>query len=89
MPDTATARSLQELADRNGSGNISDLLREGVRYTGGPDKLHDAEYASAVSGPSVTIVESAWVDPGNAGSAADVDVVAGNALVLPVADFQK
>jgi hypothetical protein len=87
MADTAGARGLQALADRNGSGNVSDLLREGMRYTGGPDKLSGAEYASAISGSSVTIVESSWVDPANAGSAAEIDVVAGAALVLPVPDF--
>jgi len=87
MADTAAARALQALADRNGSGNVSDLLREGVRYTGGPDKLSGAEYASAISGSSVTIVESSWVDPAEAGSAAEIDVVAGAALVLPVPEF--
>ena len=36
LPDTATARDLRALTDRNGSGNVNDLLREGVRYTGAP-----------------------------------------------------
>jgi len=89
MADTATARSLQALADRNGSGNVSDLLREGVTYPGAPDRLSDAEYASAVSGSSVTIVEAAWSDPANAGDAADVDLVAGAALVLEVAPLPQ
>jgi hypothetical protein len=87
MPDTATARSLQQLADRNGSGNVSDLLREGVHYDGGPDGLSNAEYASAISGPSVTIVESSWTDPANVGNAAEIDDIAGAALVLPVQDL--
>jgi hypothetical protein len=87
MPDTATARALQQLTDRNGTGNVSDLLREGVRYPGSPAGLSSAEYASAISGSSVTIVESSWVDPAHAGSAAEVDVVAGAALVLPTPDF--
>ena len=30
MPDAAAARDLRALTDRNGSGNVSDLLREGV-----------------------------------------------------------
>ena len=60
MPDAATARALRALADQNGSGNVSDLLREGVRYTGSPAELSGAEYASALSGPTVTIVEAAW-----------------------------
>jgi hypothetical protein len=84
MPDTGAARDLQALTDRNGSGNVSDLLREGVRYDGGPDGLSGAEYASAVSGSTLTIVETAWAAPGSAGSSADLDVLASTALVLPM-----
>ena len=84
MGDTAGARALQALADRNGSGNVNDLLREGVRYPGGPDQLSGAQYASAVSGSTVTIVETAWAGPGSTGSTADLDVVASTALVLPM-----
>jgi hypothetical protein len=87
MPDTATARDLRALTDRNGSGNVSDLLREGVTYSGGPAELSGAEYASAVSGPVVTIVESAWVDPGSGGSGADLDRMAAGGLSLPVPPF--
>ncbi|MGY1638191.1 hypothetical protein ACI78V_16210 [Geodermatophilus sp. SYSU D00742] len=84
MGDPAGARALRALTDRNGSGNVSDLLREGVRYDGGPDRLSGAEYASAVSGSTVTIVESAWAAPGATGSTADLDVLASTALVLPM-----
>ncbi|MGZ4570516.1 MAG: hypothetical protein ACXVXU_06555 [Blastococcus sp.] len=82
MPDTSTARQLRDLADRNGSGNVSNLLREGVRYTGSPAGLANEEYASAVSGSTVTIVETAWADPANSGSATDIDVAATNGLAL-------
>jgi len=71
----------------NGSGNVSDLLREGMRYTGSPAELHKAEYASAVSGATVTIVESAWVDENADGSSADVDEVADDGLALAVPPF--
>ncbi|RBY94637.1 hypothetical protein DQ244_04945 [Blastococcus sp. TBT05-19] len=84
MADPATARQLRALADTNGSGNVSDLLREGLTFEGGPAKLSGAEYASATSGATVTIVESAWSDPARAGSAAAVDAVATEALALPV-----
>jgi hypothetical protein len=84
MPDTAMARDLRALADRNGSGNVSDLLREGVRYTGSPAKLSGAEYASALSGPTVTIVESAWVDPDAGGGESGIDAIASDALALRV-----
>jgi hypothetical protein len=87
MPDTASARDLRALTDRNGSGNVNDLLREGVGYAGGPDELSGAEYASAVSGPTVTIVESSWVDPAAGASPADIDRMAANGLVLQVPPF--
>jgi hypothetical protein len=87
MPDTAAARRLQALTDRNGSGNVSDLLREGVRYTGSPAELSGAEYASAVSGSAVTIVESAWVDEGAEGGSAEIDRIADAGLSLPVLPF--
>ncbi|MGY1688675.1 hypothetical protein [Geodermatophilus sp. SYSU D01105] len=86
MGDSAAARALRALADRNGSGNVSDLLREGVRYDGGPDQLSKAEYASAVSGSTVTIIETAWAGGGTKGSAEDLDVVASSALTLPMPD---
>jgi hypothetical protein len=84
MPDAEAARSLQALTDRNGSGNVSDLLREGVRYTGSPAGLSGAEYASAVSGPTVTIVESAWVAEDADGGSTEIDRVADDGLALPV-----
>jgi hypothetical protein len=87
MPDAAGARSLQSLTDRNGSGNVSDLLREGVRYTGSPAKLSNSEYSSALSGTTVTIVETAYVDQNDAGSAADIDKLADQGLALAVPPF--
>ena len=86
MPDTAAARELQALTDRNGSGNVSDLLREGVTlHRAAPQELSGAEYASAVSGPTVTIVESAWVDrrPPAAAADAEVDQVAAERRLSP------
>jgi hypothetical protein len=85
MGDPGGARDLRDLADRNGSGNVSDLLREGVTYPGAPDGLSGAEYASAAQGPLVTIVETSWVAPGEAGTA-DLDLVAGTGLGLPMPD---
>jgi hypothetical protein len=87
LADAAAARNLRSLTDRNGSGNVSDLLREGVRFTGSPAELSGAEYASAVSGPTVTIVESAWVDQNAGGSSADIDQVADDGLSLAVPPF--
>jgi hypothetical protein len=86
MPDSASARALKALADTSGTGNVSDLLREGAGYVGAPDALHDAEYASAVSGSVVTIVETSWVDPAAGGTAGDLNKAAGGGLVLSLPD---
>ncbi|MGY1725162.1 hypothetical protein [Blastococcus sp. SYSU DS0533] len=87
MADDAAARELRALTDRDGSGNVSDLLREGVTYDGAPSGLRSAQYASAVSGSTVTVVESAWAGAGS-GDTAAVDEVASDGLALPVPDLE-
>lgn len=80
MPDAARAQALLSLTDTAGTGNVNDLLREGVRFDGGPEALSDAEYASAATGEVATIVETDWVD--GEGSAAALLALAENALEL-------
>jgi len=87
MPDAASAQALRALADTDGSGNVSDLLREGARYDGGPTKLSNAQYASAQQGTTVTIVETSWT--GTAGAASALDALASAALSLDEADAQN
>jgi hypothetical protein len=87
MPDTVSARKLKALAYVNGTGNVNSLLREGVRYPGGPTRLVNEEYDSAVAGTTVTIVEDSWVDPAVAGSSATLDATATNALALKTPPF--
>jgi len=82
MPDAGSAQALLALADTDGSGNVNDLLREGVRYEGGPTKLSSAQYDSAVEGTTVTIVETSWV--ATAGATSALDALAAEALSLPV-----
>jgi hypothetical protein len=89
LADATTARNLRGITDSNGTGNVSDLLREGVRYTGSPAELSGAEYASAVSGPVVTIVESAWAQEDTEGDAAEIDTVADEGLSLQVPPFHE
>ncbi|HEY2723721.1 MAG TPA: hypothetical protein VGI84_03440 [Pseudonocardiaceae bacterium] len=59
MPSAQEAADLQQLTDRNGTGNVSDLLREGVRVDSGPTRMRDASYASRRNGATVVIVEAA------------------------------
>jgi hypothetical protein len=82
MPDPVTAQALRKLADASGTGNVSDLLREGVRYPGGPAALHNSEYASDARGADVTIVEAAWVSTGAGETTQLLDAAASNGLSL-------
>lgn len=59
MPDGDEAAALRDLVDTSGTGNVSDLLREGALLPGGPSELDGAGYASARDGASVVIVETA------------------------------
>lgn len=52
------AADLQKLADTDGTGNVSDLLREGVRVEGAPPRLSAASYASRRHGSVLIIVEA-------------------------------
>ncbi|QXG75423.1 hypothetical protein KUM42_16580 [Modestobacter sp. L9-4] len=80
MPDAGLAEALRALADTDLSGNVDDLLRDGVRYTGGPAKLTQTQYDSDVNGTVVTIVETSYV--GQRGSDEALDALAETALAV-------
>lgn len=64
MPDAAKAKQLKTLTDTDGTGNISDLVRDGSYKTQGGLKLSDeaGQYQSSVSGADVTIVLAKFLD---------------------------
>lgn len=62
MPSADQAQQLKTLADRDGTGNVSDLVRDGTAKIAGAPKLADGVYASRVNGNRVTIVLSAFFD---------------------------
>lgn len=78
MESEADAAELQKLADTNGTGNVADLLREGVTFDGAPPRLSDASYASRRHGPTLVIVEAAAAS----GPARPLDSLAEDALEL-------
>ncbi|MCO7220274.1 hypothetical protein NH342_10650, partial [Klenkia sp. PcliD-1-E] len=80
MPDSARATALLSLTDVSGTGNVSDLLREGARYPGGPEQLRNADYASATEDDVAVIVETSWV--GQAGAAAGLQQLADDGVQL-------
>lgn len=56
----AQAKKYLTLVNSDGTGNISDLLREGVGYPGGPSKLPAAAFASRQDGGRVWVAEAGY-----------------------------
>jgi hypothetical protein len=69
LRSAAQAEQYLTLVNADGTGNIADLLREGVSYAGGPDKLPDAAFASRQDGTKVWVAEAGYV--GGTSSATD------------------
>ena len=65
----AQAQQYLTLVNADGTGNIADLLREGISYAGGPDQLPDAAFASRLDGNRVRVAEAGYV--GGISSASD------------------
>jgi len=63
MSSPEHAEKLKSIADIDGTGNVNDLLREGYRIPGGPDRLTKAGYAATVVDSTVVIVETDFFDP--------------------------
>ena len=59
-PDQAA--SYLRLVTSDGTGNINDLLREGVRYPGSPSKLPVTAFASRQDGTRVLVAEAGFTD---------------------------
>lgn len=61
LRSAAEAQAYLTLVNTDGTGNISDLLREGASYAGGPSKLPDAAFASRLDGNKVYVAEAGYV----------------------------
>jgi hypothetical protein len=68
MPSAAQAAALKQITDSSGTGNVTDLVSDGINVPAGPQKIRGKGYASALHGDTVTIVESGFVN-GDAGNA--------------------
>lgn len=79
MPDAQQATQLKGVTDTSGTGNVSDLVRDGsARIAGAPDVARGS-YASNVVDDLVTIVEAAYF-PGSSGSTMLLDEIAAAGL---------
>ena len=60
MPDEGEAQQLKTMTDTSGTGNVSDLLRDGTVELPGAPEVAGGAYASNTSGNTITVVESAF-----------------------------
>lgn len=60
MPTDEQAAQLKGLTDTSGTGNVSDLLRDGTVSLPGTPRVAGGNYASQAAGDKVTIIESAF-----------------------------
>lgn len=62
---TADAAAYRALVTTDGTGNVSDLLREGGHYPGGPAELPTAAFDSHQAGTRVLVAEAAYAVGGS------------------------
>jgi hypothetical protein len=70
------------LVTADGTGNVNDLLREGVRYPGSPSKLPPAGFASRQDGLRVLVAEAAFAQGPSDNSDARLREVARQAIAI-------
>lgn len=58
MPDSDKAKALKALTEKDGTGNVTDLVKDGTYKASGAPRVSgaDAAYSSSVDGTNVTIV---------------------------------
>ncbi|GAA4613828.1 hypothetical protein [Saccharopolyspora hordei] len=79
LPDEQAARELRELAERAGTGGVTDLVAEGG---GRPDGFADAAQVVQQSGAEVRIVQTVWRDRGSSPDDVELRALAERGLRL-------
>ena len=64
MASAEAAASIKQVLDGNGTGNLTDLLREGRTFPGSPDKMPASGYVSLQTGKVLTVAEAGFADGG-------------------------
>lgn len=83
--DSSSATELRAVADKPGSGAISDVALEGVAWPdGGKPAFESAAYASGREGNSVKLVQAVWMDQPSTPEDAALKSLVNKALQLPV-----
>jgi len=82
--DRDVAVGFQRLAAQPGTGGISDLVREGHHWPGGPSSFDNAMFDSSLAGSTVRLVEAVWTGTATARGGDDLAALAKRTLGLPL-----
>lgn len=78
----ATAEQYLTLVTSDGTGNVSDLLRDGSGFTGGPKTLPEAAFAARRDGTRVPVAEAAFTDGDSDSKDSSLKLLAEQALTV-------
>ena len=62
------AASVKQVLDGDGTGNLTDLLREGRTFPGAPRQMPTSGYVSVQTAKLVTVAEAGFTDGGRSSS---------------------
>jgi hypothetical protein len=68
MTSAEAAASIKQVLDGNGTGNLSDLLREGRTFPGAPGQMPSSGYVSVQTAKILTVAEAGFTDGGRSSS---------------------
>lgn len=85
LPDAARAQELQKLAAQPGAGGITELIKEGRTWSGGPTSFDSGAFTAAAKGSQVRFAQAVWVDGTTTPTDPALVLVVEQALRLPAA----
>jgi hypothetical protein len=88
MASAEAAASVKQVLDGNGTGNLTDLLREGRTFPGAPRAMPTSGYASVQTAKVVTVAEAGFIDGGRS-SSTDAGLRAAAAQVAALVSAQS
>ncbi|SHF41139.1 hypothetical protein [Streptoalloteichus hindustanus] len=86
FPQAATAEQFRGVAGAPGTGGVSDLVREGRGWDGGPKSFSGAALATARDGERVRLAQAVWLDERSRPDDARLRALAERALRVPLPD---
>ncbi|AOS65230.1 hypothetical protein [Actinoalloteichus hymeniacidonis] len=82
FPDESAAADFDELVNGAGRGAVSDLVRDGQGWQGGPESFDNAAFVTARDGARLRIAQAVWLDEPSAPDDTELVELAETGLIL-------